>query len=234
MRMPSLFFSLSISLLLFSLARGSRDRCLPGRTPNLLPRAEANLLECQQYSEKACCTQEQINAHPITSFPWGLCGPLSSSCEKYVSQVQCMYLCSPHISAFWDPDSDTGIHNLPLCSGFCDQWFEACKDDLICKLTNETIPRCADACVPYKQMFKSEGKDLCNGIWGNSLVASPEGCTCVNPVGEGENQENFHERTSGIQCPKKPRNFISKRRARRDTSSDVLPLQDVEGSGSGF
>ncbi|KAE8620037.1 hypothetical protein XENTR_v10010078 [Xenopus tropicalis] len=234
MSMSSLFFSLSVSLLLFSLTSGSRDRCLPGRTPNLLPRAEAKLLECQQYSEKACCTQEQISAHPITNFPWGLCGSLSPSCQKYVSQVQCLYLCSPHISAYWNPDSDTGIYNLPLCSGFCDQWFEACKDDLICTLTNETIPRCADACVPYKQMFKAGGKDLCNGIWGDSLVASPQDCSCVSPAGEGEKHGNSHERTPGLPCPKKPRGTLIKRRARRDTSGDALALQDAQGSGSGF
>ncbi|KAG8441411.1 hypothetical protein GDO86_006957 [Hymenochirus boettgeri] len=179
------------------------------RRPNQVPRAEPDLQDCQHYSDNACCNQDYINAHPITSFPWGLCGPLSARCQELVSQVQCMYLCSPHFSAHRRKRLDTGINDIPLGSEFCDQWFEACRNDLVCKLTNESTPTCADGCATYEVMFKSGGKDLCDNIWGELLEAVPE---------------------NGEQT-KKPHKYFGIIRLRRSLENEI---PDVEGSGSGM
>ncbi|XP_075437422.1 riboflavin-binding protein-like isoform X2 [Ascaphus truei] len=148
--MSALLLSLLSSSLLVSLSEGSQGRCLPGTEQKQTPGAEHQLTECQQYSESACCSPDHVNTPRLTPFPWDLCAPLSPGCERFARRVQCMYLCSPHISAWGHADSATGIRDLPLCHGFCDHWFDACKEDLIC--TGDSPSNCTQACDTYTQV----------------------------------------------------------------------------------
>ena len=41
------------------------------------------------------------------------------------------YRCSPNI-AHWALEEDVPLPGLPLCRNSCDDWFDACADDLSC------------------------------------------------------------------------------------------------------
>ncbi|XP_053575369.1 retbindin [Bombina bombina] len=218
------------------------ESCLFGRKSKLIPTAEPELRVCRQYSENACCSQDQINAPSLHPFPWELCGPLSSRCESYLRRVQCMYLCSPHISAWGDPDSATGIKELPLCQGFCDHWFDACKEDLICTDSTSSATNCSQGCDTYTQIFGT-GRQLCDNIWNHSFVTVPKPCFCITPPGEEPSQDftpeepdNNQEGPSGYSelCPTAPPEIIPKQRTRRALRKKRVFVEDVEGSGSGF
>lgn len=56
---------------------------------------------------------------------------------------------------------DSALANLPLCSDFCDNWYDACKDDLTCAenwitdwnyTADGNINICATGsqCMPYR------------------------------------------------------------------------------------
>uniref|UniRef100_A0A8C5Q4C5 Folate receptor-like domain-containing protein n=1 Tax=Leptobrachium leishanense TaxID=445787 RepID=A0A8C5Q4C5_9ANUR len=150
--MSALLLSLLSSCLIFSVSRASAYICLSnGKQQKLSPSVEPGLRKCQQYSSNACCSSDHFHAEPVSPFPWDQCGPLSSRCEAQISKVECMYLCSPDIAAWHNPESNSGIKELPLCSEFCDQWFEACKDDLICSGNHAANANCSQDCISYRQ-----------------------------------------------------------------------------------
>lgn len=41
------------------------------------------------------------------------------------------YRCSPNIAHFEVP-YPSAFNNLPLCSDYCDSWYEACKEEMTC------------------------------------------------------------------------------------------------------
>lgn len=41
------------------------------------------------------------------------------------------YRCSPHV-AHWAIDFPSALAGLPVCSNFCDEWFDACANDMTC------------------------------------------------------------------------------------------------------
>lgn len=242
-RMSPLLLSL-LPFLLFSTSWGHHDRCLVERKQKVAASAESGLTKCQQYSSHSCCSQEHIDAPPFAPYPWEGCGTLSPRCEEYVSRVQCMYLCSPHIAKWGLPGSLAGIHELPLCDRFCDQWFDACKEDLLCSGYTSTENNCSKGCITYTQKFGS-GEQLCDTIWRHSFVAVTEACFCITPLEEGADisqEDHTHadldaaqEGSSGYpeMCSQDPHKIPHKRRMRRAVWKRHAHL-DGEGSGSGI
>ncbi|KAM9311290.1 retbindin [Gastrophryne carolinensis] len=238
--MSQLLLSLLPFFLLFSFSWGHPDRCLVERKQKSVASAEFGLTKCQQYSSRSCCSQEHLDFPPSGPFPWEGCGPLSPRCEEYVTRVQCMYLCSPHIAKWGHPRSVAGIHELPLCDGFCDDWFEACKEDLICSGYKNTNKNCSKGCVTYLQKFGSGGR-LCDTIWKHSFVAVTEQCFCITPLEAGaevSQEDHSHVDPDPAQegypeiCAQDPHKIPHKRRMRRAVWKRQAPL-DGEGSGSG-
>ncbi|CAJ0925456.1 unnamed protein product [Ranitomeya imitator] len=240
-RMSPLFLCLVGSFLIFSQSSGSPDVCLVNKKQKLSASPEPGLTKCQQYSSHSCCSQDLIDAASSVSFPWAGCGSLSPRCEEYVSRVQCMYLCSPHISKRILPGSVAGIHMLPLCENFCSEWFDACKQDLICSQTTYLKRNCSKGCVTYKQKFGS-GVKMCDTIWKNSFVTMGEQCFCFTPPEEGADAAqqgstpaelgHAHEESSGYPelCFQDPQS-IKRRRERRALRKRSIQL-DLDGSGS--
>jgi len=68
---------------------------------------------------------------------------------------------------------------VPVCSGFCDNWFEACKTDQICvenvlkdynfTVHGENICPEDKNCTTYEMMYRN-GKNLCEKMWGDSYI----------------------------------------------------------------
>ena len=66
---------------------------------------------------------------------------------------------------------------MPVCSDVCDQWFDACKNDLICvenvlldynfTVHDENFCPANKSCITYQAMY-GNGKNLCEKMWAGS------------------------------------------------------------------
>ena len=71
------------------------------------------------------------------------------------------------------------IKDVPVCSGFCDEWYEACKMDQICveniiddyNFTSNGENFCPSDknCTTYELMY-GNGKNLCEKMWASSYI----------------------------------------------------------------
>ncbi|XP_063305650.1 uncharacterized protein LOC134603520 isoform X2 [Pelobates fuscus] len=215
--MTALILLLLESLLVFSLSTASPETCLSnGKQYKLTPSAEPGLRECQQYSKNACCSPEYLHANLPSPFPWDQCGPLSHRCKAQISRVECMYLCSPHISEWGDPESASGLNKLPLCIGFCNQWLQACKDDFICQGDPTSSANCSNSCVTFAQAFSSS-MQLCDTIWDNSFATEEQPNLCITPQNS---------------LPIEPKKALHKRDIQMNPSTSDLDNTEEGPSGS--
>ena len=174
--------------------------CLPGENHKETPSPEDSMQACQAYKENSCCSSDftkQLASSPIRkigNFSWTQCNnTLSPQCEKFMVNVECFYRCS-HNTIFWkNPDFPSAISKAPVCSSFCDGWLDACKDDLTCaknwatgfNMTAGKVNTCKQPCQNFSE-FYSDGKDLCESMWGSSFVYKKTDClqldfTAPNP-----------------------------------------------------
>ncbi|KAK6484406.1 riboflavin-binding protein-like [Huso huso] len=190
---------------LFSIVSCHKDKCLDGKDHRKYPSADPNMKECTIYSncdlnpvpQRPCCygnfTEQLVSPVLIVdNTHWDRCGKLSEKCEVFMKKIECFYQCSPHAAHWINPNYTVGILLAPLCLNFCDNWFEACKDDLTCArnwLTdfdwNYDGNHCRNSCVPYSQMYKN-GRDLCQSMWGQSFTVSESPCRCLRLDGRDE------------------------------------------------
>nr|XP_056723272.1 retbindin [Euleptes europaea] len=244
-------------VVLWAGAMGMEDRCLPGGKHKASPSPEGHLGTCHLYRENACCSPDVIqDLSKANDIYWNRCGGLSSRCEEYLQQVECFYRCSP-IAAQWPhPQRPTAVLAVPLCQNFCDQWYDACKEDLTCARNWLTDwhwgpdgNNCSQECISYGQMYK-DGKELCETIWDDSFTVSTDPCDCLTltasdtgfsvPRSRHEDSDSAEEpetakedsRRSGRRglCPGSP----LLRRLKKNLRKRSVFMEDVEGSGSGF
>ncbi|XP_075037684.1 riboflavin-binding protein-like [Mixophyes fleayi] len=214
---------LLIVLALAVLAAGSDQlSCLHGNHHKAAPSPEPEVEECLLYSASSCCYAnftEKLSRSPtieVDNYYWNRCGNLSKTCEDYLKKIECFYQCSP-IAAHWvHPNISAAIQNVPICQSFCDNWFEACRSDLLCVhnfltdwIIDETGNHCKNECIPYHQMYRN-GTDLCQSAWGSSFVVSPSPCRCLDMTQTDGNVvkyilESEHSEESGEEQACKPR-----------------------------
>ncbi|XP_053152968.1 retbindin isoform X2 [Hemicordylus capensis] len=240
-------------------AKGMEGHCLPGGKHKASPSPEGQLGVCQLYAENACCssevTQDLSKANDIY---WNRCGSLSRRCEEHLQQLECFYLCSP-IAAQWPhPQRPTAVRAVPLCESFCNQWYEACKEDLTCARNWLTDWRwgpdgnnCSQDCISYGQMYR-DGKELCKTIWDDSFTVSKDPCECLtlttsdppfsayshlvdsDSIEEPDTTKERRKREGRIG----PRGLCTGhpliQRLRRNMQKRSVFMEDAEGSGSGF
>ena len=110
----------------------------------------------------------------------------------------CFYYCSPNTYPWAETIGASGAEaapedvgetysSVPICSSYCDSFYDACKDEPICvtnwytdwdirtnNVTGEEERHCkADsACDTFGQRFH-DGTEMCNGIYGDSYIATP-------------------------------------------------------------
>ncbi|MBN3305794.1 RBP protein, partial [Amia calva] len=221
-------------------------------------------------SSDACCSEQEtqeIAATPasrVDDIYWDRCGPLSASCEGFLKRVACFYQCSPDAARWPHPHRPAALQGVPLCQSFCQDWFEACREDLTCARNWvsdwEWSPQgnnCTGKCVPYQQMYK-DGRELCESMWEDSFRMVEEGepteeascgCLTLSPsdqevVGalraqEG-NPDELDTTKSGVPLYPAPcRRPVRPPQARGSKRNTLLHkrsifVEDVEGSGSGF
>ncbi|KAJ7332789.1 hypothetical protein JRQ81_014969 [Phrynocephalus forsythii] len=171
---------------------GKRQKCLEGAGHKDKPTQENHLQECTLYAKSSCChadiTEELIHSPVIkvnTTY-WNRCGNLSELCERYMKKNECFYQCSPHAVLWAHHQYPAAIESVPVCQHYCDDWYDACKDDLTCVnnwLTDWEIDEkgenhCKNECIPYRKMY-ANGTDLCESMWGHSLKVSDSACLCL-------------------------------------------------------
>ena len=194
------------------------EKCLPGANHKETPSPENAMLACQAYKENSCCSSDftkQLATSPIKKigdFSWTQCNnTLSHKCEKFMVNVECFYRCS-HNAIFWkNPCYPSAISKAPVCSSFCDAWFDACKDDLTCaknwatgfNMTAGNVNTCKGPCRNFSD-FYSNGKDLCESMWGSSFVYTEEtDCLKLNFTAPNPN-DKLVEKLFGEQGTEKP------------------------------
>ena len=83
------------------------------------------------------------------------------------------------------------IRDVPVCASYCDDWFEACKNDLTCvenwlhdftKDANGTnvcpMNSTGPGCITFREMYGS-GEGLCNKMWGKAFYYSIDTDNCT-------------------------------------------------------
>ncbi|XP_043941869.1 riboflavin-binding protein-like [Protopterus annectens] len=169
-----------------------KDTCLIGGIHKPLPSPESEMQECTLYSKSSCCHAnftEQLAHSPVLKVEhmfWNRCGNVSRKCEMHMKKLECFYQCSPHAAHWMSPNSTMSLLSVPLCNSFCEDWFEACKEDFTCtrnwlqdwdwNTNNENV--CKGNCIPYKEMY-ANATDLCENMWGPSFEVGSSTCRCL-------------------------------------------------------
>ena len=106
--------------------------------------------------------------------------------SPFQNQV-CFYECEPMLGYF--SDNSPAVRNVPVCASYCDSWFEACRNDLTCvddleKSTQQAFAEGANTCPPDRQCMTfeevfSDGRGLCNRLWGDSYDYSEDEDNCT-------------------------------------------------------
>ncbi|XP_013918037.1 PREDICTED: retbindin [Thamnophis sirtalis] len=234
-------------------AKDTEDHCLSGGKHKANPSAEEELGICQMYAENACCSPEVAQELSRASAgSWNRCGSLSIRCEEYLRQLDCFYHCSP-IAAQWPHHQQpTALMAVPLCQNFCDQWYDACREDVTCPGNwpwGADGHNCSQECHSFGQMYK-DGKELCENIWDDAFIVSADPCQCLmldasdaafstsyshlkesNSVKEVDVNKAGKERKDRVSpC----RGNLLLQRLRRNLQKRFIFIEDMEGSGSGF
>ena len=59
-----------------------------------------------------------------------LCFPSRKACERFIKDEECFWQCEPNLIK-WHTKGGA-LEGVPICSKYCDEWFDACKDDMTC------------------------------------------------------------------------------------------------------
>ena len=169
--------------------------CLPGMRHKPKPTPEDDSYKaCHVFKNSSCCTSKFTNqlalnvVQKIGNFSWTLCGGnLSRRCQDYMVGVECFYSCSPYVGLWADPKYNQSFNNAPVCSDYCDNWYDACKDDLSCarnwifdfNYTADGHNVCKRNCTTFKELYK-DGKELCETMWDDSFKYTQNQDLCLH------------------------------------------------------
>ena len=175
---------IAASLLLSVHGKLKPAECLTGEFHKASPGPETKEYKaCLAYKDKTCCTAEftkQLARSPVKigNFSWNTCSkPLSPKCEAYMKEVECFYQCSPNVGYFKGAykGSFTGV---PVCSTFCNAWFDACKSDQTCAKNwitgfdlnayKENKCKPTSTCKTFSEVY-GNAEGLCQEMWGASF-----------------------------------------------------------------
>lgn len=55
---------------------------------------------------------------------------LLKTCERYIKNEECFWQCEPNLIKWHVKEG--ALEGVPVCAKYCDDWFDACKDDFTC------------------------------------------------------------------------------------------------------
>ena len=164
------------------------DRCIKSKYHKEKPGKEARFFHCSPWKNHACCTTnttQNIQADGTISLykmQWDQCNQqMSQKCRKFFEIDTCFYECSPNMAPWIVVDKRSKktrrerFVGVPLCASDCDEWFDACKDDLTCsnnwgnyKTWNWTTGMCKMKCKSFKEYFGGP-ENFCNTLFNYSF-----------------------------------------------------------------
>lgn len=162
----------------------SDDKCIEGIYHKSSPSPETKEFKtCHAFKESSCCiasfTVELAANETKNSYnhSWHRCGNLSAKCQQFWVKQECFYQCSPKVYKWKHPSIKGALQGVPVCSDFCDNWFDACKTEQICvenvledynfTVHGENFCPANKSCITYEAMY-GNGKNLCEKMWGGS------------------------------------------------------------------
>lgn len=180
----ALFFSLlAVVIGNFCLAESEVKECIKGRYHKDKPSPEGpEYVECQPWKESSCCTAEftaELKRNQVEflyNFSWHHCENLTQACERYIKNEECFWSCEPNLIKWHVKEG--AVDGVPICANYCDEWFEACKNDYTCAENwledfnyTTSISSCptASKCRKFSEIY-TNGKGLCNKMWGKSFT----------------------------------------------------------------
>lgn len=132
------------------------------------------------------------------------CGKLSDKCEKFFVEEGCFYECDKNMGK-WRKHTDCKdsvgedngwqIEGMPIKASYCNDWYEACKEDKFCEGPTKNffeLPTCntTTSCKRFGDIYK-DGKDVCEVMWGGSFkYETDETKAYVMTFKEGEENPN--------------------------------------------
>ncbi|CAK9298735.1 unnamed protein product [Gordionus sp. m RMFG-2023] len=181
----------------------------------LAPSMQVGMEACQIYANQSCCTTEQADELmlPIrkhSGIRWNLCGDMRPRCNQIMADLECFYECSPFIFSWYvdnyqDRNFQGDIRKVPICSQFCDAWYEACQNEKTCahkgnwlkgllpvssshvKNMDSKCPA-GKECVRFSEIYMN-GETLCGSLWGNRYKYESNNASCFDPL-----KPNTHEK----------------------------------------
>jgi len=116
------------------------------------------------------------------------CGPLSPKCLDFFINEECFYECDVNIGKFRRYENceqflrsgSLEVKDVPIKASYCNEWYEACKDDTICAGPNGSIfeDQCflddfSEFCKTVSEHFSSDPAEFCNKTFGDAFFYEP-------------------------------------------------------------
>ena len=165
----------------------------PTTLPSVLP-------VCQAYAgttNGSCCTNDFVS---LLASPLGVGGlypgysfnhcpgrNMSARCFAFMNYQECNFGCDPYLTGVINGyyNGDPSFTSIPVCANYCNEWFDACKDDYTCVTNWETWPTtngsyscpAGSSCTTFASRFVN-GSGICNDLWGNVYSYSTDINTC--------------------------------------------------------
>ena len=149
---------------------------------------------CGRYSALSCCTSittarvDRANATDLEN-SWPICREVSNNCSHYLRANNCFYFCDPYLG-LWNVSAFGHLYQVPVCASYCDEWFEACKNDSTCSSNwlSASTGNCNanQTCRTFAETF-TNGKNMCNSIWSTQYVYDQDNNNCITMFFIGEN-----------------------------------------------
>lgn len=181
-----------IIIVALSLRISGAEKCLAGTFhKNVSSPGGSDFVECLKYKNNACCTgslTKTIRDQPemLYNFTWHHCKAISKPCLQYLKNEECFFQCEPTLIRYVRPSQSASVQNVPICSNYCDKWYEACKDDSTCVTNWESgfvivgkhyaCPN-TSKCNTFKEVYKN-GAGICNKMWGPSFSYHNASASC--------------------------------------------------------
>ncbi|TRZ19497.1 hypothetical protein HGM15179_007610 [Zosterops borbonicus] len=169
-----------------TISLGNLYKCVVTHRIKVLPRTQVELSVC--HPVPITVIRDQLRCPAESCFPVSkfLIIPENLGCEDFTKKIECFYRCSPHAARWIHPNDSAAIQAVPLCQSFCDDWYEACKDDSTCvrnwltdwEWDKSGENQCKSKCAPYREVY-ANGTDMCQSMWGESFKVSESSCLCL-------------------------------------------------------
>ncbi|CAD7698129.1 unnamed protein product [Ostreobium quekettii] len=182
-----------------------------------------DFVHCRQWRDNACCTKDTVD-NLFTLYGdedrFDRCDEdpdiprdMSQSCRDFFIAEDCFYECDASAGKYRkhakcgsvDGGNSWELERMPIKASFCNDWYEACKDDYVCATPQDpSMLGVSDRVCEYSQdgdgneigtcrKFSdvyADGKDVCNLMWGSSFYYEPNEDQAYTMDFEGENPNN--------------------------------------------